>query len=326
MSLAIAKAWEYQVLTFPNPPVGCVIAKDDMIISIEAHKKSGEAHSEVNAIKMAYYRLSHNADILSISDPKEIHNFLYKYHNNLFNKCTLYTTLEPCNHYGKTPPCSLLIKNLKFAKVVIGSIDESKIASGGIKELQEENIKIEFSNKKQCDDLLQGFIDYQANNFVFFKYASSLNGVISGGYLSCSESLVDVHRLRNNCDLLVIGGNTVRVDRPTLDARLVNGKAPDILIYSKMKNFDKSIPLFSIQNRNVFIRDDLELINKYKCIMIEGGENMLRSVKNKVNHFLIYMIPALKSSNNIKLDLELEFLNYTKSGNDIKAWCKPKNL
>ena len=76
--------------------------------------------------------------------------------------------------------------------------------------------------------------------------------------------------MRDKCDLLVIGGESVRVDRPTLDARLIDGKAPDILIYSRSSDFDKSIPLFSVKGRKVMVSDSLDEIKNYKNIMIEG--------------------------------------------------------
>ncbi len=79
---------------------------------------------------------------------------------------------------------------------------------------------------------------------------------------------------RNACDLLVIGGNTVRTDRPTLDARLVGGRAPDVLIYSRSKDFDPSTALFGVGGREVFIEPTLERLERYRFVLIEGGAGM----------------------------------------------------
>jgi diaminohydroxyphosphoribosylaminopyrimidine deaminase/5-amino-6-(5-phosphoribosylamino)uracil reductase len=321
MSLALKEAWKFQILTLPNPPVGCVITKNNMILSISAHKKYGSPHAEVNAIKQAYYNITQNKNILSLENSQDIHNFLYTNHNNIFKECFLYTTLEPCNHYGKTPPCSLLIKKLGFKKVIIGVKDTNNIASGGIDLLNKENIKISYAKKEESLNLIYGFQKYLKSQLIFFKYASTINGVIKGGYLSCDKSLDDVHILRDKCDLLVIGGNTVRTDKPTLDARRVNGKSPDILIYSNSKDFDKNIPLFKIKNRKVFISNNLDLMKNYKCIMIEGGENMLKSIKNKIDYFLLYLTPKISNRENIQSDFNLRFLNYEEKGKDIKIWA-----
>ena len=320
MSLALKEAWKFQILTLPNPPVGCVIVKNNMIISISAHKKCGLAHGEVNAIQQGYYNLTQDKSILNLESSQSIHNFLYLNHNNIFSDCDLYTTLEPCNHYGKTPPCSLLITKLGFKRVIIGTKDNNKIASGGIEALTKENIQISFAKENESQSLIKGFKKYQKQQLVFFKYASSLNGAITGGYLSCQDSLNDVHTLRDRCDLLIIGGNTVRVDRPTLDARRVNGKSPDVLIYSKSNDFDKTIALFNIKKRKVFISDNLDLMKNYKCIMIEGGENMLKSIHNKVDYFLMYLTSSIYDRENIKLDVNLKFLNYEEKDKDIKVW------
>ena len=85
ISLAIKKAWEYQLLTYPNPAVGAIVVKDGKILSISAHKNSGKPHAEVEAIKEAYYKLTNNKNILELKFANEIHEFLYKNHNNIFN-------------------------------------------------------------------------------------------------------------------------------------------------------------------------------------------------------------------------------------------------
>jgi len=247
INLALEKAWAYQGLTYPNPPVGAVITDNqNNFIAYGVHKEAGLAHAEVNAIKKAYHNLTNDTKILDIIDTRKIHDYLYANHNGIFKDKHIYVTLEPCNHFGKTPPCSKLICELGFKKVIIGTMDTNKKASGGAPYLEKNGLHVEVLNEPTCKELLEPFTQWQKDKFVFFKLGMSNNGVIDGGIITCKDSFKRVHELRSKCDLLVIGGNTVRVDRPTLDARLCEGKAPDVLIYSKTKEFDRNIPLFQV--------------------------------------------------------------------------------
>jgi diaminohydroxyphosphoribosylaminopyrimidine deaminase/5-amino-6-(5-phosphoribosylamino)uracil reductase len=325
LDLAISEAWKYFGLTYPNPPVGSLITIDDKIISINCHKKYGEPHAEVNAIKDAYYKLTNDQNILNITDATKLHEYLYRNHNNIFKNATIYVTLEPCNHYGKTPPCAILIENLGFKRVVIGTLENNTQAEGGAKRLQNSGIDVVSGMlKEECDSLLAIF-NKTINNekFVFFKYAQKINGVIDGGYISSKESLKLVHNLRDKCDLLVIGGNSVRVDRPTLDARMIDGKAPDILILSNQKDFDKSIPLFNVPNREVYISDSLDIIDRYKFVMVEGGSKMLQSFSKIADFLLLFQAPSIKSGGyKIDADINLETKYFSKIGVDLYMWSK----
>ncbi|WP_236618731.1 bifunctional diaminohydroxyphosphoribosylaminopyrimidine deaminase/5-amino-6-(5-phosphoribosylamino)uracil reductase RibD [Lebetimonas sp. JH292] len=248
------EAWKYQLLTYPNPAVGCAVLIKNQIFT-DVHKKAGEPHAEVNALFKAF---SFFQKTPKLKTAKEIHEFLIKNHNNFFNDAQIYVTLEPCSHIGKTPSCANLISILKPKKVTIGWLDPIIEHSGGAEMLKNRGIEVRVVNDKRCFDLIEPFIKWNKDKFIFFKLAQSLNGVITGGYISSESSLKWVHQIRDKIDLLVIGGNTVRIDRPTLDSRRVNGKAPDVLIYSKQKEFDKTIPLFNISGRKVFIEDNLE--------------------------------------------------------------------
>jgi len=129
--------------------------------------------------------------------------------------------------------------------------------------------------------------------------------------------------MRDVCDLLVIGGNTVRVDRPTLDARLANGKAPDILIVSREKDFDKNIPLFNVENRKVFIEDNFSLLHSYKNIMIEGGSKMFELTKDIVDYHLCYVAPKMGGNSGFeKSEENFDILNIEKVDKDIIMWMK----
>jgi len=303
LSLALKEAWKYQGLTYPNPAVGCtVVGSHGEILAVEAHHKAGTPHAEVNALKSAYYKLTNDETALHVENSADIHKFLIQKHNNLFKDCSIYTTLEPCSKIGKTPACANLINELKIKKVYIGSADS----------YQDDFQNAEFGIlKKECDDLLEPFNLWQKDKFVFFKWAQRLDGSTDGS-VSSLKSRTNVHAMRDVCDLLVIGGNTVRVDRPTLDARLVNGKAPDVLIYSRQKEFDKTIPLFKVDGRLVMISDNLKLINNYKNIMIEGTQKMMELTKGIVNYNLCYL----------HIEDKFESLNIEKEDEDIIAWLK----
>lgn len=327
MQLALEKAWAYQGLTYPNPPVGAVITDNqNNFIAYGVHKKAGTPHAEVNAIKKAYYELTQDDIILNITDSKEIHEYLHVNHNHIFKDKNIYVTLEPCNHFGKTPPCSQLLKQLGFKNIFIGTLDPNKVASGGYEYLKENGLHVKVGVlEKKCQELLNPFNIWQTKPFVFFKLAMSNNGVISGGTITCKDSFELVHMLRDKCDLLVIGGNTVRIDRPTLDARMCHGKAPDILIYSQTKEFDKDIPLFNIPNRVVHIEDNFDKIKDYKFIMIEGGEGMLKAVQSFVDYYLIFRSPHFKNGISPKLDLGLKELFSMPIGEDRLSWFKKDN-
>jgi len=313
LKLAINKAWEYQFLTYPNPAVGATLLINNKVF-VNAHKKAGEPHAEVNVLWEAF-KYFHNTPNLTTSS--EIHEYLYNNHNNFFNNSIMYVTLEPCNHYGKTPACADLISIIKPKKVIIGWKDPISNHSGGIEKLQKNGIEVKVLNDKRCFDLIEPFIKWQ-KRFIFFKFAFSLNGVYTGGYITKKSSLKWVHKVRDKIDLIVIGGETIREDKPTLDTRFIqNGKNPDILIYSKNKNFDKNIPLFQVPNRKVFISDNLDIINDYKFIMIEGGENLYKHLKDKID-WKVFIVNKNKFINrdNFKIDEELEIL-YNNSGNDL---------
>jgi len=304
MNLAINKAWRYQFLTYPNPAVGATVVKDGKLLSVEAHKKAGMPHAEVLALKEAYLTKFHNSELKNIENSIDIHNYLIKNHNNFFQECEIYVTLEPCNHIGKTPACAMLLEAVKIKKVHIGTMDCNDKASGGVQRLKNANIEVEVGVcKEQTDALLYPFMKWQHNSFLFFKIAMRADGTIDGGTITTKDSLKLVHEIRNNLDLLVIGGQTVRIDRPTLDSRFSSiNNPPDILIFSNRDNFDKTIPLFNIPNRKVFISSNINDMKKNKFVMIEGGYNLLESLKTKIDYLVIFLSKKMKLDTKIELN------------------------
>ncbi|MDD2357406.1 MAG: bifunctional diaminohydroxyphosphoribosylaminopyrimidine deaminase/5-amino-6-(5-phosphoribosylamino)uracil reductase RibD [Thiovulaceae bacterium] len=325
MELALHEAWRFQLLTYPNPAVGCtVVNHENELLAVEAHQKAGGPHAEVLALQAAYYKLTHDEKILSLSSSHDIHNYLLKNHNGCFKNATLHVTLEPCSHEGKTPSCASLIASLGVKRVVIASADESEKADGGEEILKNANIQVETScHHVNGDALLKPFIKWSQERFVFFKWAQRLDGSVNGGVISSHESRTLVHKMRSVCDLIVVGGETVRVDRPTLDARLCNGKAPDVLILSRTKEFDKTIALFSVPNRKVHIETDLEKLKDYNCIMIEGGKNMFELSKNHVDYYLGFVAPKMGGQGCFDHNnSQFELLHVSKESDDILIWMK----
>lgn len=332
LDLAINEAWKYQGLTYPNPAVGSVVVGEHgEILSIEAHREAGSPHAEVLAIASAYYKLTNDQNIKFIKNSADIHDYLIKNAKDIFYNCSIYVSLEPCNHWGKTPPCSLLIKNLKFKKVIIGAKDENIKAMGGAETIANYGIETVFLNSKNAKDLLEPFnLWREKERFVLFKMAQTLNGDINGGIISSANSRQHVHNIRTKIDLLVIGGETVRNDRPTHDSRLSNlqnKKAPNILILSKNKpeSFDKNIKLFSVKNRTVEFGSDLK--NRKGFILIEGGFNFFNFVRDEVDWLLLYISPKIRNrteinlNNLIEIGFETMFVKKMNDG-DIVCWLK----
>lgn len=326
MKLAIDEAWKYQLLTYPNPAVGCVIVKDGKLLAIEAHKEAGKPHAEVNALKSAFIKYNQNSVLETKSNSTDIHDFLISNHNDFFTDCEIYVTLEPCNHIGKTPSCANLLKELKPKRIIISVNDPNPIASGGLKTLMDANIKVEIGVlKKEGMNLLLPFLSWQKKSCIFYKMAQTLNGS-TDGKISSNRALAYVHTLRDKIDLLLIGGNTVRIDKPTLDARYIAGRAPDIMIYSKNKIFDNNIPLFKIPNRKVIISDDLFKILDYKFIMIEGTYTLLEKLKEKIDFIILIVSPKIKKGNNAlnEIDMDFEIIHENFIGEDKIIFLKRK--
>ncbi|RBQ26473.1 MULTISPECIES: bifunctional diaminohydroxyphosphoribosylaminopyrimidine deaminase/5-amino-6-(5-phosphoribosylamino)uracil reductase RibD [Arcobacteraceae] len=326
MKLAIDEAWKYQLITYPNPAVGCVIVKNGKLLAVEAHKEAGLPHAEINALKTAFLAKEPNSLLKTKNNSTDIHNFLIQNHNGFFEDCEIFVTLEPCNHIGKTPSCAFLLSILKPKRVIISVEDPNKIASGGIETLHNANIEVvKGILKKDGENLILPFKTWQNKTCIFFKMAQTLNGMIDG-QISSHRTKLYVHTLRDKIDLLMIGGNTVRTDKPKLDTRYVNGKNPDIFIYSKNKIFSPNIPLFTIPNRKVIVSDDLFKLLDYKFIMIEGVYNLLEILKDKIDFIVLLVNPKIRNGLNAinKIDLDFEILHENYLGDEKIIFLKRK--
>jgi len=321
MTQALKKAWQYQLGTYPNPSVGALILCNNEIIALEAHQKAGTSHAEVLAFLTAYETLSGKKIEFDKFDSHKAHEFLYSLPKGFFSESTIFVTLEPCSHRGQTPSCASLLAELKPQKVVVATLDPIKGHDGGVERLNEQGVEVEVGIcEKEALELLEPFLIWQKRAFVLFKIAQTSNGKIGGGYLSSKASLTHVHQLRSVCTKMVIGGNTVRVDRPTLDCRFTQDKAPDIVIYSKRDDFDRTIPLFNVDGREVEVAQTLDFFEP-SFILVEGGEGMLNALKDRIDWLLQYQTPKLSyHSSNYNVDIDLNFLHQERKGVDVMLW------
>jgi diaminohydroxyphosphoribosylaminopyrimidine deaminase/5-amino-6-(5-phosphoribosylamino)uracil reductase len=267
----------------PNPRVGAVIVCEGEIIGEGYHQKYGEAHAEVNAIA-------------SVKD------------KSLLEKSTIYVNLEPCCHWGKTPPCANLIVESKIKRCVIANKDiNPKVYGGGIKLLQDNGVEVTCGVlEKEGLFLNRRFFTNQSQKrpYVILKYAQTLDGFIApegkGGWISNDMMKVWVHKQRAEEDAIMVGFNTVLSDNPQLNVRNYSGRNPKRVVLDKYlslpqtKNiFDNSQQTFifnyikeAVEENNVFLKIDeqkpfvgqvLERLYEHKVcsLVVEGGERTL---------------------------------------------------
>ncbi len=220
----------------PNPLVGAVIVKEDRIIGRGYHERYGGNHAEVSALKNAAQDVAGS---------------------------TLYVTLEPCCHEGKTPPCIDSITKHKIARVVIGTVDSNPLVScQGIKYLQSCGIEVKTGVlERECRDLNEVFFHFMEKKlpFVTIKYAQTLDGRIATAtgqsqWISSDASLKFTHKLRAQHDAILVGAGTVIKDNPELTVRLVRGRNPlRIIVASALNIPEKSKVLQNLSQTKTII-------------------------------------------------------------------------
>ena len=253
MKRAIALAKLATGHTSPNPLVGAVVVKDNTIIGEGYHHKAGTAHAEVHALNQA----SDNA-----------------------KGATLYVTLEPCSHYGKTPPCALRIIEAGITKVVVGSTDPNPLVSGkGMDLLREAGIEVVCPVcSEECAELNEHFFTYiqTGKPFVTIKSAMSLDGKIAtftgqSQWITNESSRRDGHVLRATHDSMLVGIGTILADNPQLNCRLSNDELidtisdrnilnepiqvhqPDVIILDSLGRTPTTSRVFEVDTRKVHI-------------------------------------------------------------------------
>lgn len=259
MELAIELAKKGEGKVNPNPMVGAVIVKDGIVIGEGYHEKYGEGHAEVNAFKSLK------------EDP---------------SGATMYVTLEPCSHYGKTPPCADKIIENNIKRVVIGMIDPNPLVAGnGVDKLKKAGIEVKVGVlEDKCKKLNEVFIKYILTKkpFVVLKTAMSLDGKIAtttgeSKWISSEKSRLQVHNLRNKLSGIMVGVNTVIKDNPELTCRIENGSNPiRIIVDSTLR-----IPMNSKVLQN---KDNKTIIATTKRANIK---NMQELLKKNINVLII---------------------------------------
>lgn len=280
--------------TYPNPLVGSVIVHNGKIIGEGWHRKSGESHAEVIAID-------------SVKNKE------------LLKESTIYVSLEPCSHFGKTPPCSDLIIQHKIPRVVIGTIDPfAKVCGSGIAKLKKSGIKVEVGFlENECRELNKRFFTFHQKKrpYIILKWAQTQNGFIAPlqkketkpVWISNEFSRQLVHKWRAEEQAIMVGTNTVLQDNPRLDIRSWTGENPirivldrELKITSGFSVYNKSVKTIFITEKErlsehenqVFEKIDfnknvnigiLDVLYKHQIqsVIIEGGAVLLESfIKN----------------------------------------------
>ncbi len=275
----------------PNPMVGAVVVHNDQIIGEGYHKKHGEAHAEVNAINSVKNK-------------------------NLLKESTIYVSLEPCAHYGKTPPCAELIIKTGIPKVVIGSIDPfAQVAGKGIEMLKTAGIDVRVNVLQEaCYDLNKTFFTFHQKKrpYIYLKWAQTIDGYIDldrskpelgqPTWISNERARILVHKQRSEVDAILIGTNTAFKDNPSLTVRDWVGKQPLRMVIDrnnrlpnnlKIKDgschtiiFTEQILENSAENMYVLLDFNQDIIPQMlqwmytkgiQSIVIEGGNLLLNS-------------------------------------------------
>ena len=273
----------------PNPMVGAVLVYNDRIIGEGYHQKYGEAHAEPNCIKQA-------AD---------------NGHSDLIPRSTLYVSLEPCAHFGKTPPCADLITRYKIPKVVVGCRDPFKEVNGkGIEKLKDAGIQVELGIlEKECKELNKRFFGFHTLHrpYIILKWAQTLNCKMAGQgsdrlYITNEFTTRVVHKWRSEEASILIGTNTAMMDDPELTTRLWTGNSPIRLVVDMDLKLPRHLKIFDGQVRTVVfnklkhedngrllfyqVTEDVSLVHqiinalhqlKILSIIVEGGTKLLQS-------------------------------------------------
>ena len=239
--------------TYPNPLVGSVIVYDGKIIGEGWHKKSGESHAEVNAVK-------------AVKD------------KSLLKKATIYVSLEPCSHFGKTPPCcDLIIKN-NIPNVVIGTVDPNvKVAGNGIKKLIEAGIHVTVGVlEEECNALNKRFFTFHKKKrpFIVLKWAESQDGFIAPTeklekkpvWITNQYSRQLVHKWRTEEQAILVGTQTAIDDNPKLNARDWSGKNPIRLVIDQNNRIEKNNHIFDNQAVTIVFSKSIDTIKKENTI------------------------------------------------------------
>lgn len=258
----------------PNPMVGSVIVHDDQIIGEGYHQKHGGHHAEVNAIH-------------SVQDKA------------LLLDSTIYVTLEPCAHFGLTPPCSDLIIAHKIPRVVIGSIDPfAEVAGKGIEKLKKADIEVITGVlKAECDDLNKRFFTYHQKKrpYIILKWAQTLDGFIDierkepdygePTWITGPMALKRVHEIRAIEDAIMVGTNTALKDNPSLTVRHCDGRNPVRIVTDRQLRLPQRLNLFDgLVKTIVFNEKHSEQKDRLKYVQIDYSSDSIKQMMDALHN------------------------------------------
>jgi diaminohydroxyphosphoribosylaminopyrimidine deaminase / 5-amino-6-(5-phosphoribosylamino)uracil reductase len=252
----------------PNPMVGSVIVRNGKIIGEGFHQKYGGPHAEVNAIR-------------SVRNPQ------------LLKESTLYVNLEPCSHYGMTPPCSELIINKGIPRVVIGTIDPFPAVAGkGVEKMRKAGINVITGVlEKECAGLNKRFFTFHIlqRPYIILKWAQTTDCYIdrersSNEYgnpvwITGETSLRLVHKIRSTEDAILVGTNTAETDNPSLTVRHWSGRNPLRIVIDKDLRLSKNLNIFTSKGKTlVFNSAKTSEENSVSFVMIDFKKNIIRQI------------------------------------------------
>jgi diaminohydroxyphosphoribosylaminopyrimidine deaminase/5-amino-6-(5-phosphoribosylamino)uracil reductase len=343
MQQALSLASRARLTVSPNPMVGCLIVKNGAIISEGWHKFAGGNHAEINALN-------------SIGDDA--------------NGATVYVTLEPCCHTGKTGPCTESLIKSQVKKVIVATLDPNpKVSGKGVNNLKQGGIEVVVGVlEQQAQDLNKIFMHFQKHKkpYIIAKWAMSLDGQTSvnandSKQISSIESKTYTHQLRNMCDAIIVGKDTLIVDNPELDVRIgvehilqpirfiVFSKLADVDMSWKVLDQSKSKTIFVCTSISDIAKQDLDsagvdvwLIKSYRnrvhldtlvgkmgeigitSLLVEGGKTLLSSFFDSklVNEIVSYISPNIIANNSPKLSVNYD--RVAGIGQDILVNAKPE--
>ncbi len=239
--------------TYPNPLVGSVIVYENQIIGEGWHQKAGESHAEVNAIR-------------SVKD------------KSLLSKSTIYVSLEPCSHFGKTPPCSDLIIANKIPNVVIGTVDPNeKVAGKGIQKLLEPGINVTIGIlEAECLDLNKRFFTFHQKKrpYIILKWAETADVFIAPKikdeqkpvWITNQYSRQLVHKWRSEEQAILVGTQTVFDDNPILNVRDWKGNQPIKIILDRKNRLDERLAVFNSNKKTIIISEAKKDFKNENCL------------------------------------------------------------
>lgn len=229
--------------TSPNPLVGAVVVKNGNIVGEGFHPGAGQPHAEVFALKAAGF----------VADSTQ---------ENHARGATVYVNLEPCNHYGRTPPCSEALIAAGVAKVVVGIVDPNPlVAGGGIARLRAAGVQVVVGVEAEaCYQINEAFIHriLYKRPLGILKYAMTLDGKIAtssghSAWVTNQDARSQVHQLRAGCDAIIVGGNTVRKDNPYLTSHQVGSHNPLRVVMSRQINLPQDAHLWDTADAKTLV-------------------------------------------------------------------------